>query len=165
MFKYCLFVIFYIITAAVPAQVITIFDEISNEPVAGVAVYNSTKSIAMISNFEGKLDIGLFAKEELISFKHLSYSEITIKKERIKDFILLTPLSYDLGAIVISASKFKQKRNEVPQTIVSINSEDVKFSNPQTSADLMGHSADFLCKKVNWEEEAQSLEVLPQIVF
>lgn len=147
MFKYCLFVIFYIITAAVPAQVITIFDEISNEPVAGVAVYNSTKSIAMISNFEGKLDIGLFAKEELISFKHLSYSEITIKKERIKDFILLTPLSYDLGAIVISASKFKQKRNEVPQTIVSINSEDVKFSNPQTSADLMGHSGRLFVQK------------------
>ena len=38
---------------------------------------------------------------------------------------------------MISASKFEQSKRDIPQTIINVNSADIQFANPQTSADLL----------------------------
>ena len=76
-------------------------------------------------------------------------------KSNLNDTIFLSPKSTDLNEIVISASKFEQTRKEIPQRIISLESKDIEFANPQTSADLLNNTGTVLSKKVSLEGEAQ----------
>lgn len=52
-----------------------------------------------------------------------------------------------IGEIVVSASRWAQKKSEVPNRIVTITSKDIAFQNPQTSADLLGGSGEVFIQK------------------
>jgi len=77
----------------------------------------------------------------------MSYHKTSILKSSIQDTVFLAPKATSLNEIVISASKFKQNKKEVPQKIISINSKEVQFSNPQTSADLLSNSGRVFVQK------------------
>ncbi len=42
--------------------------------------------------------------------------------------------------VIISANKWEQKLNEVPNKITKINQRDISFNNPQTAADMLGQT-------------------------
>ena len=52
-----------------------------------------------------------------------------------------------LEGVVVSANKWEQKLNEVPNKIVKINKTDILRNNPQTSADLLGQSGNVFIQK------------------
>jgi hemoglobin/transferrin/lactoferrin receptor protein len=52
-----------------------------------------------------------------------------------------------LDNLVISANKWEQKLNEVPNKIVKINKFEILRNNPQTSADLLGQSGSVFIQK------------------
>ena len=60
----------------------------------------------------------------------------TAKLERIK-----------LNEIVLSTSKFSQKYREVPKKVIQINSEQIEFVNPSTSADLLQNIGNIFIQK------------------
>ncbi|WP_412987150.1 TonB-dependent receptor domain-containing protein [Pontimicrobium sp. IMCC45349] len=129
------------------AQEVQILNEVSQEPIIGVAVYNPTKSKSVVSDFDGIVDISLFDANEKLIFQHLSYFKKVISKSNVKSKIYLSPKSQDLDQIVISASKFEQSKKEVPQKIISLKAADIEFSNPQTSADLLQTSGQVFVQK------------------
>ena len=55
--------------------------------------------------------------------------------------------STDLEEVVISASKWEQKLNELPNKVVKIDRSKILFSNPQTSADLLGQTGSVFIQK------------------
>ncbi len=129
------------------AQEITILDETSNKPIVGVAVYNSSKTKSLISNFEGKVLLDIFTENEKIFFQHISHFKLAYIKSDIPQVIHLIMKPHDLDEIVISASKFEQSKREVPQKIMSIKARDILFANPQTSADLLKSSGQVFIQK------------------
>ena len=60
----------------------------------------------------------------------------TTKLERIK-----------LNEIVLSTSKFSQKYREVPKKVIQINSKQIEFENPSTSADLLQNIGNIFIQK------------------
>ncbi|MBT8325725.1 MAG: TonB-dependent receptor, partial [Winogradskyella sp.] len=48
---------------------------------------------------------------------------------------------------VISVSKFEQSKRDIPQTVVSIDQEEIAFTNPQTSADLLNATGNIFLQK------------------
>lgn len=52
-----------------------------------------------------------------------------------------------LGEVVLSANKWEQKLNEVPNKIVKINKQDILRNNPQTSADLLAQTGAVFVQK------------------
>ena len=52
-----------------------------------------------------------------------------------------------LDNLVISANKWEQKLNEVPNKIDKINKFEILRNNPQTSADLLGQSGSVFIQK------------------
>ena len=60
----------------------------------------------------------------------------TTKIERIK-----------LNEIVLSTSKFSQKYREVPKKVIQINSKQIEFVNPSTSADLLQNIGNIFIQK------------------
>ena len=120
------------------AQEIEVLNKLTLEPIVGVAIYNKTKSKSVITDFNGKANLDTFETSEIIYFKHLSFKLFSIRKAFILDKkVLLTPKSQGLDEIVISASKFKENKRDIPKKISSVNALAIAFENPQTSADLL----------------------------
>ena len=52
-----------------------------------------------------------------------------------------------LNEIVLSTSKFSQKYREVPKKVIQINSKQIEFENPSTSADLLQNIGNIFIQK------------------
>tara|TARA_B100000795_G_scaffold267871_1_gene253615 strand:- start:362 stop:2770 length:2409 start_codon:yes stop_codon:yes gene_type:complete len=132
------------------AQNIKVLDEKSQKPISGVAVFNNNKSITGVTDFDGNIDVSNFSDIEKITFQHISHINLILTKEEIiaaGNKVMLGVDSSALEEVVLSVSKFKQKKGEIPQKIKSITSEDIMFSNPQTSADLLESSGNVYIQK------------------
>ncbi len=121
------------------AQQIKVLNKLTEEPVSGVAIYNIDKTKSVITNFRGEANIDKFSDIEDIYFQHLSHLLKKITKSQINTFniVYLDANTQGLEEIVISASKFEQNKKDIPQKIISLNSKNIEFTNPQTSADLL----------------------------
>ncbi|UKM65304.1 TonB-dependent receptor [Flavobacteriaceae bacterium GSB9] len=137
-FKISLIFLFLISWSAY-AQNIKVLNSTTKAPIFGVAIYNIDKSKSVITNFRGQAELDAFSDTEIIYFKHLSHVLKKLTKQDIgkSNRVLLVSNTQGLEKIVISASKFKQSKRDIPQKIVSINANQVQFTSPQTSADLL----------------------------
>lgn len=122
------------------AQDIKVLEKNTNEPIAGVVLYNSDKSKSISTNIEGLVSISMFDSDEVIYFQNILYKKFNTTKGEIiagKNLVFLELKIEGLDQVLISASKFEQNNKDIPQHIISLNAEDIKFANPQTSADAL----------------------------
>ncbi|MDA9646687.1 TonB-dependent receptor [Flavobacteriaceae bacterium] len=129
------------------AQQVVVVDKLSKDPILGAVAFNYLKTKSSLSDFDGHIEVTKFTAFEKIYFDHPSYNKILIRKSLVQDTVFLSPKSTNLNEVVISASKFAQIKKEVPHSVISINSNDVQFSNPQTSADLLLNSGSVFVQK------------------
>ena len=132
------------------AQNVKVLDKKYQEPISGVAVFNNDKSITGVTDFDGNVDVSNFSNIEKITFQHISHINLVFTKEEIIASGNKVKLGVDSSAleeVVLSVSKFKQKKGDIPQKITSVTSEDIMFSNPQTSADLLESSGNVYIQK------------------
>ena len=129
----------FIFTGIAQAQQIKVLNIHTQEPIWGVAIYNSDKSKSVITDTNGEAKIDVFLTSEKLYFQHLSHIIKSLKKSDIgkRKLVYLESNTQGLDQIVISASKFEQSKSDIPQKIITLNSENVQFINPQTSADLL----------------------------
>ena len=140
----------FLFLQAAYTQNITVLEEGSNEPIPGVALYNSKKSKSLVTDINGRVSLDVFKKNEAIYFQSFLFDKRQLKKSEIVKnnyIVYLKPKVEDLKQIVISASKFEQSKRDIPQTIVSLNAEEIIFSNPQTSADLLESTGNIYIQK------------------
>jgi len=136
--KYHLFIFLLFTVSTTLAQKITILDSESKSPIYGVALFTEDKSVSEITNVDGQVDLSAFQSTQIIVVKHISFIEKIITKNKIVDSqVFLISNQQGLDEIVLSASKFSQRKVDVPRTIVTVNAKTIGFSNPQTSADAL----------------------------
>lgn len=137
-FFYLTIVLFFVSICS-QSQNIKVLNNVTKEPIFGVAIYNVDKSKSVVTNFRGEADLNEFSNTETIYFKHLSHVLKTIQKNQINttNKVFLVSNTQGLEQIVISASKFQQNKKDIPQKIVSVDAKNIQFVNPQTSADLL----------------------------
>ena len=144
-----LLAIFFCFQVAI-AQKIQVLSQQTGGAIPGVALFNKDKSKSAISNFDGFADISSFNQDERITFQHIAHATLWQTKSQILtangQVFLITDAS-SLDEVVLSVSKFGQKRRDIPQQIVSVTSDDVLFRNPQTAADLLQSSGQVYVQK------------------
>jgi hemoglobin/transferrin/lactoferrin receptor protein len=145
--KYILLLFYCCFFFQIQAQVVTILDESTKQPVIGVAVYNTDKSKSVVSDFEGKVILNKFSDDEVLFFQHIAHELVSFKKSQVPSIVVLLPNETNLGEVVISASKFEQSKREVPQKVLSLNADQIIFSTPQTSADLLQNTGQVFIQK------------------
>ncbi len=140
---------FFLFTGMLQAQHIKVLNKITEEPVFNVAIYNVDKTKSIVTNFRGEAQLDEFSETELIYFKHISHVLKKITKLELKNTntVYLDSNTQGLEEIVISASKFEQDKNDIPQKIISLNAKSIQFANPQTSADLLENSGQVYIQK------------------
>lgn len=118
-------------------QQVTIKDNLTNQVITRVAVYNKTKTKNQVSNDKGVIDVSNFNPDELIIFSHISYQDFKVLKKQITPIVYLTLKSDELSEITLSVSKTKVKRERVAEKIAIITQKDITQLAPQTAADLL----------------------------
>ncbi|WP_029033899.1 TonB-dependent receptor plug domain-containing protein [Salinimicrobium terrae] len=132
--------ILFLLFSVSSAQEIVVLDKETGQPIFNVAVYNKDKSKSLLTGFDGEANLSVFASDEIIFFRHIAHAEFHATKKQILvkgSKVYLLPTKNELTEVVLSVSKFEQKRNRVPQKVVTINQKEILTSNPQTSADLL----------------------------
>lgn len=142
--------IFGFTTAGVYSQNLVVRDMITSRPIENVAIYNSEHTRTALTNVFGIADASAFKQSDTLIFQHASYQDYITFYEILAehDFnVYLQKKSIALDEIVISATRFERKRDEIPNKVVSINPEKIKLENPQTAADMLAFSNEVFVQK------------------
>jgi len=140
---------FLCINLSLSAQQIQVVNS-SNDPLPGVVYFNFDKSRSGVTNLDGFANLSDFEDNETITFRHLSQVSVSISKAEILAGGNKLVMQLDesvLDEVVVSVSKFGQQKKDIPQQIVTLDSRDVLFGNPQTSADLLESSGQVFVQK------------------
>ncbi len=132
------------------AQQIQVLNEESHEPLPSVALYNAEKTKSVLTNFDGVANISVFDKDEVIHFKHVNFTDKSLRKSQIirnKNKVYLKSDGNELDQVVLSVAKFEMNKYEIPQKIVSFSANDIIMASPQTSADLLESSGQVFVQK------------------
>ncbi len=143
------FFIFGVLTTAY-TQTITVIDSESNNPIPDVIIHNQAKTNFIYSNRSGKADISAFSRDEPVCFQHFSYERTCLNINDIigsDNKVILNHKVFAIEEFVISANRWEQNRNEVPNKISVVAGPVIKFQNPQTAADLIGMSDEVFIQK------------------
>jgi len=129
-----------ILVSNVISQNIFVYNQQTGSPIANVVIFNTNKSNTGLTNEMGTVDISDFTDNESIIFQHSSFNTIEFTKELISKLHFKVPLNeklINLDEVIVSASKWETKSNEIPNKIEQIKRKDIIFYNPATSADMI----------------------------
>ena len=131
-------------------QKITVIDASDSKPVKDVAVYNDTKTRFGYTDLAGELNIDSFGKDDWLNFQHPSYENLRLTRKQVEEMNYVVYLMYntfDIEEFVVSANRWEQNKEEVPNKIVQLRKPAIEFANPQTAADLLGVSEEVYIQK------------------
>lgn len=123
------------------SQEITVIDYIDRKGIENVYVFSSKESDW--TNQYGIVNIRHFSVNDTLYFKHSSYKTKKLSYKELESLNFIVKLSesiIDVDEIVVSANSWEQHKNEIPNQISTISSKDIKYINPQTSADLISNA-------------------------
>lgn len=132
------------------SQEITVMDKSSLEPLDNVAVFNENRQASALTNEDGTVPITKFKGSDTLYFQHAGYrtSACTPQKLKRENYkVYLTPRSYDMNEVVISASRQKEKKKEVPGKIETIDKKEISFMDQQTPAGLLQSTGEVQVQK------------------
>ena len=102
-------IIFIILIGQVSyAQTITIIDKDSKFPIQNVHVNNEDRTVRVISDKNGVIDLSVFSDMELLNFSHVSYVELEALKKQLLSGDNTISLQYKselLNEVFLSATK------------------------------------------------------------
>ncbi len=131
------------------SQVVVILNETSREPIENAAVYNKTRSYATLSDSEGKANISKFIENDSIFFQHSSFNLKSALKKDLHDGqrIYLSKRVILIDEFVISATKTRENKRDVPFMIDVLPPSFFERNTSQNSADLLMSTGNLVVQK------------------
>lgn len=148
--RFLLLLCFFINAILSQSQIIKVVDVTTLKPISNVAIYSLDQKKSEITDVNGECDAKIFDKSDIVIFQHASFNELLLPFMEVANrnyLIKLSPKSVGLSEIVISASKWEQNKNEIPNKIITIKRKKIELFNPQTSADLLSISNEVFVQK------------------
>lgn len=103
-------------------------------------IYNNDSSISITTNNNGIADISKFKSTDVLHFRHLSFIQVEFEKSYFKSEVTeieLTTAVINLQEVILSANKIEEKHIDVPVRIDIITLAQIRFGNPQSTAELL----------------------------
>ncbi len=150
MIRFFTLVVFLFISTFSWSQTLTVLDISTQKPIEHVVIYNLDQTKTTLTSPDGIADISDFNSTDQLYFQHTSYQDFIIPFSALTEInfvVKLTQSSVDLTEVVIAVNKWEQKREEIPNKIVSISAKEIEFYNPQTAADMLGSSNEVFIQK------------------
>ena len=124
------------------SQKLIIKDSKEKSVIPNVSVYNSQRSLTVLSDIEGNVDYSGFQKSDTLIFSHIAYEKFNIQINKIPKsssitIIYLNPNPQQLSEIILSVGRNKENRKKISKKVTLITSKKTELDLPQTSADLL----------------------------
>ncbi len=145
-----LVLIFFFLSGNLCAQRIEVIDNRTGESIENVVIYNLELSKSVQTNVQGIADLSVFIEADILNFQHPSYHDKIIAYADISEtgyVIELEERIIKIDEVIISASKWEQNPELIPNSVVSINSKSIDFNNPPTTADMLDQSGQVFMQK------------------
>lgn len=138
------------LSSAALAQIITIKDQKTREPIAFALISSEEPKISVRTDEKGQADISGFKGAPQITVSRLGYVTVVLsfaELEKLSFEMLLVPVPFEMHELVVSASRWQQSSSEIPVKVFTISPLQVALENPQTAADLLGISGKIFIQK------------------
>ena len=124
------------------SQKLIIKDSKEKSIIPNVSIYNSQRSLTVLSDSEGNVDYSGFHKSDTIIFSHIAYEKFKIQIDKIpksssKSIIYLNPNTQKLSEIILSVGRNKERRTKISKKVALITPKKTELDLPQTSAELL----------------------------
>lgn len=132
------------------AQVLTIKDKETRQPLEHVSIYSADYRLFGSTDAQGCVDISAFKERDSIHFELIGYqSYIKSYEQLIENRLLLfmEKKAIVMNQVVVSASRWQQETKEIPYKVVDIRPIKMRMQNPQTTADLLAYSNEVFIQK------------------
>ncbi|HRH37289.1 MAG TPA: TonB-dependent receptor, partial [Flavobacteriales bacterium] len=124
------------------AQTVVIADKTTLRPIDGASITSDQPKLSATSNSKGEVDIIAFSAASTITITHLGHWPVTTTYADLKaaGVVRLAQRSFTLDEFVTSASRFEERKRDVPEHIDVIKRRDITFLDQQTTPDLLQNS-------------------------
>lgn len=132
------------------AQILMVTDSDTGEPVEFATIASQEPEAFITTNSKGQADISVFEGSQLMEIRSVGFKTVRVSYEELKNlsFLLeMEPSNFNLDAVVVSATRWKQTSGNVPSKIISVSSKEVNLQNPQSAADLLSVSGKVYVQK------------------
>jgi hemoglobin/transferrin/lactoferrin receptor protein len=132
------------------SQTVTIVSKETNERLEQVTIFDQNTKNYVTTNEKGQADISNFKNASTLEVRFLGFKTKIKTYAEIKNnrfIIQLEPSILSMDEIVISASKWKQKKSELATKVAVISKKEIQLLNPQTAADLLTVSGKVFVQK------------------
>jgi len=122
------------------SQELIVKDSQDNSEINNATVYNTQRTISVLSNSEGVLDLSKFNKTDTLVFSHLSYEKLILAKSNFsveKSILFMDSNTQKLNEIILSVARNKEDKGKISKQVSLITQKDLELNMPQTSADLL----------------------------
>lgn len=146
---FSLFFNFLLANQTINAQEIKIISEKTAEIIEQVFITNQFQNKSCLTNEKGIFNISEFNSQDTLYFQHAAFQSLRLPFQYVKvqKFVKMKPKEIRLNEIVISANKWEENIDEIPNKISKIDYKTIVFENPQTSADLLKNTAGVYIQK------------------
>ena len=131
-------------------QVMTITGQDTDLPLHQVTLSSEVPKLFAVTDANGQVDITPFKSATSILIRIMGYQEMNLSYVQLQaqNFLLRLPISdYFLDQIVVSATRWRLPKRDIPAKVSIISKVDVALQNPQTTADLLGSSGEIFIQK------------------
>ncbi|MBC5993421.1 TonB-dependent receptor [Pontibacter cellulosilyticus] len=144
-----LFFLLLIICHFCLAQQIKVVDKTTLQPLTGVVISATDKSV--VTNEKGLAELnGSLTGTSPLNFTYVGYQPRTLSLKQLQDLnfvIALTQQSYNLNEVVVSAGRFTQQQQLVPQQVEVLSRRELEFLSQPTTADVVQQTGKVLVQK------------------
>lgn len=148
--KLLIITLFILCINSVFSQILSVSDIETKQPVELVSITALSPNLIEETNHNGKADITQFKDSKKIEIRRIGYQTVysTYQKLKEQDFTLhLSPTTFNLDGIVVSATRWSQSANKIPEKIYHISKKDIALMTPQTTADMMQNTGKVFVQK------------------
>lgn len=132
------------------AQLITIKDKSTGNPIEGVTLMSEEPRAFEVTNANGQANLTAFLNSDRIVIRSSEYVTVMYSFAEIEAMyfkVELEPTNIQLDEVVVSANRWSLNAGDVPSRISTISSKDIALQNPQTAADLLALSGKVFIQK------------------
>ncbi|WP_114778808.1 TonB-dependent receptor [Botryobacter ruber] len=146
-------IIFFLLHVAFSgaAQTVTVLDKTTWQPLAGVTVAALREGKGIYTDENGKADLAVLgASTDSVRFSFVGYQQRSVSLAWLKAQqyqVGLAQRSQSIEEVVVTAGKFTQQRQLVPQQVTVLKAKEIGFMSQPTTADLLQQTGEVLVQK------------------
>jgi len=132
------------------AQTIKVLDANNNQPLDMVHIGAKGTKVTTNTNSNGLTDISALIAYDTLIIQLFGYETLTVSQQDISDFdniVYLKSTVFNQDEFVISATRWRQSKKNIPQRVTAITRKEIQLQNPQTAADLLSVSGEVFIQK------------------